>query len=234
MKTEEFIQELKKINIVLNEDQLIKLDEFYELLIIWNKKINLTSITKKEDVYLKHFYDSLTLIKAIDLTKSLKVLDVGTGAGFPGVVLKIVFPNLKITLLDSLNKRIIYLNEIIKKLDLQDIETVCSRCEDYSRINREKYDLVVARAVSHLGILLEIIIPTVKVDGYFIAMKSNVFDELDRSQNILKKLNCFVTNVLKFNLPYENSIRTLVTVKKKNITSNKYPRRYSLIKKDYL
>ena len=189
MNKQEFLEELKKLGINLTNDQIDKLARFYQLLVTWNEKINLTTIIKEEEVYLKHFYDSLTLIKVVDLRQPLTVLDVGTGAGFPGIVLKIVFPNLKITLLDSLTKRINYLNEIIKELDLHDIETVCSRCEEYTKINREKYDLVVARAVSHLKILSEMIIPTVKVNGYFIAMKANLNDELEKTIPMLKKLN---------------------------------------------
>lgn len=233
MTKDRFLDELKKLNIFLTEDQLTKLDKFYQLLINWNEKINLTTITKEEDVYLKHFYDSLTLIKTIDLTKDITLLDVGTGAGFPGIVLKIVFPNLKITLLDSLNKRINYLNEIIKELELSNIETICSRCEDYTKINREKYDVVVARAVSHLKILSELIIPTVKVNGYFVAMKSNVQDEIEISKNILSKLDSTVEKVIEFNLPIENSIRTLVKIKKNKITNVKYPRKYDQIKKSH-
>ena len=233
MTKDRFLEELKKLNIILTKNQIDKLDKFYKLLIIWNEKINLTTITKEEDVYLKHFYDSLTLIKAIDLTKNITLLDVGTGAGFPGIVLKIVFPNLKITLLDSLNKRINYLNEIIKELELTNIETICSRCEDYTKINREKYDVVVARAVSHLEILSELIIPTVKVNGYFVAMKSNVKDEIEVSKNILSKLDIIVEKVIEFNLPIENSIRTLVKIKKNKITNVKYPRKYDQIKKSH-
>jgi len=231
MTKDRFLEELEKLNIKIDVEQQKKLDKFYTLLINWNKKINLTTITEEKDVYLKHFYDSLTLIKALDLTKDLKVLDVGTGAGFPGIVLKIVFPNLKITLLDSLNKRINYLNEIIKELELTDIETISARCEDYTKINREKYDLVVARAVSHLAILAEMIIPTVKVNGYFVAMKSNLEDELAISQSIIKKLDSEIQEIIEFNLPIENSTRTLVKIKKLKVTSQKYPRRYAEIKK---
>jgi 16S rRNA (guanine527-N7)-methyltransferase len=234
MNKELFIKELKKINIILTDEQLNKLERFYELLIVWNEKINLTTITKREDVYLKHFYDSLTLIKAVDLTKDLSLLDVGTGAGFPGIVLKIVFPNLKITLLDSLNKRINYLREIIKELDLKDIETVCMRAEDYTKVNREKYDIVVARAVSHLRILTEITIPSVKVHGYLVAMKSNIKEELKESNDIINKLNSKVSEILEFKLPIEESTRTLVKIEKLNITNDKYPRKYSEIKKKYL
>ena len=231
MNKKEFFEELEKLGITLTSDQINKLAKFYQLLVTWNEKINLTTIIKEEEVYLKHFYDSLTLIKVIDLRQPLTVLDVGTGAGFPGIVLKIVFPNLKITLLDSLTKRINYLNEVIKELDLHDIETVCSRCEDYTKINREKYDLVVARAVSHLKILSEMIIPTVKVNGYFIAMKANLNDELEKTLPMLKKLNGEVKEIKEFTLPRENSKRTLVVIQKNAKTPLLYPRKYSEIKK---
>ena len=201
MNIEEFKSELLKLNINLSQEKLAKLEKFYELLITWNEKINLTTITDKEEVYLKHFYDSLTLIKAIDLTKDLKLLDVGTGAGFPGIVLKIVFPNLKITLLDATSKRINYLNEIIKELDLKEIETECTRIEDYSRINKDKYDVVVARAVAHLGILIETIMPTVKVNGYFIAMKANVLNEIAESNKILNQIGARIIQCEEFVLP---------------------------------
>lgn len=231
MNKQEFLEELAKLGINLTNDQIDKLARFYQLLVTWNEKINLTTIIKEEEVYLKHFYDSLTLIKVVDLRQHLTVLDVGTGAGFPGIVLKIVFPNLKITLLDSLTKRINYLNEIIKELDLHDIETVCSRCEEYTKINREKYDLVVARAVSHLKILSEMIIPTVKVKGYFIAMKANLNDELEKTIPMLKKLNSELKEIKEFSLPIENSKRTLVVIKKNAKTALLYPRKYSEIKK---
>ncbi len=231
MNKQEFFEELKKLGINLTNDQIDKLARFYQLLVTWNEKINLTTIIKEEEVYLRHFYDSLTLIKVVDLRQPLTVLDVGTGAGFPGIVLKIVFPNLKITLLDSLTKRINYLNEIIKELDLHDIETVCSRCEEYTKINREKYDLVVARAVSHLKILSEMIIPTVKVNGYFIAMKANLNDELEKTIPMLKKLNSELKEIKEFSLPIENSKRTLVVIKKNAKTALFYPRKYSEIKK---
>ena len=231
MNKQEFFEELKKLDINLTNDQIDKLARFYQLLVTWNEKINLTTIIKEEEVYLKHFYDSLTLIKVVDLRQPLTVLDVGTGAGFPGIVLKIVFPNLKITLLDSLTKRINYLNEIIKELDLHDIETVCSRCEEYTKINREKYDLVVARAVSHLKILSEMIIPTVKVNGYFVAMKANLNDELEKTIPMLKKLDSELKEIKEFSLPIENSKRTLVVMKKNTKTALLYPRKYSEIKK---
>ena len=234
MKKDEFLKELEKINITLTENQILKLEKFYELLVIWNEKINLTTILKEEDVYLKHFYDSLSLIKVIDLNKELTLLDVGTGAGFPGIVLKIVFPNLKITLLDSMNKRISYLNEIIKELDLKDIDTVCSRAEDYALKNREKYDIVVCRAVAHLEILVEITLPLVKVNGYFIAMKSNANEEILLARKKILALNSKIIEILSFKLPFENSIRTLIKIQKFKKTDLKYPRKYDKIKKENL
>ena len=234
MKKDEFLKELEKINITLTENQILKLEKFYELLVIWNEKINLTTILKEEDVYLKHFYDSLTLIKVIDLNKELTLLDVGTGAGFPGIVLKIVFPNLKITLLDSMNKRISYLNEIIKELDLKDIDTVCSRAEDYALKNREKYDIVVCRAVAHLEILVEITLPLVKVNGYFIAMKSNANEEIALARKKIIVLDSKIIEILSFKLPFENSIRTLIKIQKFKKTDLKYPRKYNKIKKENL
>lgn len=231
MTKDEFINEVLKLGITLDDEKLDKLDKFYHLLIYWNEKINLTTIVKEEEVYLKHFYDSLTLVKAVNLQDNLTLLDVGTGAGFPGIVLKIVFSNLKITLLDSLNKRINYLNEIIKELELTGIDTVCYRCEDYVKNNREKYDIVVARAVSSLQVLSEIIIPTVKVNGLFIAMKSSVDYEIDNSLDIIKKLDSKVENIIEFNLPTENSKRNLVVIRKIKPTNLKYPRNYSVIKK---
>ena len=230
MKENEFIEELEKLNIFLNEEQLFKLDKFYNLLISWNEKINLTRIVSKEDVYLKHFYDSLTLIKEVDLTKNLFLCDVGTGAGFPGIVLKIVFPNLKITLIDALQKRINYLNEVIKELELNDIIAIHARSEDYARNNYEKFDIVTARAVANLRILSEICIPMVKVDGYFIAMKATVLDEIKESKLILKLLNSTIINVNNFTLPYENSQRNLVKIQKNDKTSQKYPRKFDKIK----
>ena len=148
MNLDLFIEETKKLGIELTSQQLEKLNQFYELLILWNQKMNLTRIIEKEDVYLKHFYDSLTLSKVIDLKQDLTLCDVGSGAGFPGIVLKICFPNLKITLLDSLKKRVNYLNEIIKELDLKNIEAIHTRAEDYAKQNREKFDIVKIRLTS--------------------------------------------------------------------------------------
>ena len=230
MSLDLFIEETKKLGIELTSQQLEKLNQFYELLISWNQKMNLTRIIEKEDVYLKHFYDSLTLSKVIDLKQDLTLCDVGSGAGFPGIVLKICFPNLKITLLDSLQKRVNYLNEIIKELDLKNIEAIHTRAEDYAKQNREKFDIVTARAVANLKILSELCIPMVKVNGLFIAMKANVEEEIENSTEILKKLDSKIEKIEIFYLPIENSIRNIIMIQKQKPTNNLYPRRIEKMK----
>lgn len=230
MTKEEFIQELKKININISCDILIKLDKYYHLLITENEKYNLTNITEETSVYLKHFYDSLTITKAINLDNQ-KILDVGSGAGFPGLVLKIVFPNIKIDLLDSTAKRCNFLKQVIEELSLNDINVINARAEDYAKENREKYDIVTSRAVAPLKHLLEYSIPMLKINGYFIALKSNLTDELVNISNYYKKLHLEEPITYEFTLPKENSLRTIYKVKKTAKTDIIYPRQYSQIKK---
>ena len=230
MNKEDFIKELEKLNIKLSEYQINLLEKYYELLISWNKKINLTRITEKNEVYLKHFYDSLTLIKAIDLNKNLYVCDIGTGAGFPGIVLKIVFPNLKIVLVDSLGKRIEFLNEVIKKLNLTNIITINERAEIYIKNNIEKFDLITCRAVSKLNIISEICIPGLKINGYFIPMKAQIDEEI-KNIEFINKLSCKIENIISFKLPKENSTRNLIIIKKIGKTNILYPRSFEKIKK---
>ncbi len=230
MNIECFLEEAKKLGILLTEDQLSKLEKFYRLLISWNEKMNLTRIIEKEEVYLKHFYDSLTIVKVIDLNKKMTLCDVGSGAGFPGIVLKIAFPNLKITLIDSLQKRVNYLNQIIKDLELTDIEAIHTRAEDYAKDNREIFDIVTARAVTNLRILAELCIPMVAVDGYFIPMKANIDEEIIDSQEILMKLNGKIKRRETFYLPIENSIRNIILIKKDAKTNPIYPRKIDKIK----
>lgn len=231
MNKEEFQKELKKLNITLTEKQEQDLETYYQMLIKTNEHINLTAITNKEEVYLKHFYDSLTLIKTIDLTKPLKIIDIGTGAGFPGLVLKIVFPNLDITLLDSLEKRLNFLDEVIKTLDLKNIKTVHSRIEDYKE---ETFDIVTSRAVAKTNILLELACRLPKIDGYFVFLKSNIEEEIKESENCLKTLNLELTEKIEFNLPIENSKRTILKIQKTKEFSKQYPRNFAKIKKNPL
>lgn len=206
-----FIEELKKINIEINEEKLAKFDRYYQLLIEWNEKINLTRIIKKDDVYLKHFYDSLTLYRAVDLNKELNLCDIGTGAGFPGIVLKIVFPKLKITLVDSLLKRVKFLNIVINELELDNISAIHIRAEDFIKDNKGKYDIVTCRAVSRLSNLIGYCVPLLKKEGLFLPMKANCDDEIEeiRKNNKIK-----VNKIVRFILPIENSNRTIIEIKK--------------------
>lgn len=211
MTKDEFLQALQELNINLTLEQQKKLSDFYKLLLEWNQKINLTRIVEEKEVYLKHFYDSLTIVKVIDLTKNLTLCDVGTGAGFPGIVLKIVFPKLKITLIDSLQKRVNYLNDIIQKLDLKDIKAIHTRAEDY----KENFDVVTARAVANIEKLLTYTMHLVKDNGTFIAMKANIAEEFNDSvQAKISKLYK-IEKVEKFSLPIENSARSLIVISKK-------------------
>ncbi len=211
MNKEEFIESLKEMNINPTQEQLIKLDKFYELLVEWNQKINLTRIIEEEDVYLKHYYDSLTINKVIDLNNVKTLCDVGTGAGFPGIVLKIMFPKIKITLIDSLQKRVNYLNEIIKEMELKDIQAIHIRGEEY----KEKFDVVTSRAVANIEKLVKYTMHLVDKNGVFIAMKGNINKEL--TSDIRKKINKKYTIIKEeqFYLPKENSIRTLLVMKNK-------------------
>lgn len=211
MNKEEFIKQVKELGIKLTSEQISKLDNFYNLLIEWNEKINLTRITEEKDVYLKHFYDSLTIAKVVDLTTKSTLCDVGTGAGFPGLVLKIVYPNLKVTLVDSLLKRVNYLNTIIKELELEDVIAIHSRGEDF----KEKFDVVTSRAVANIEKLLNYTMHLVNKDGIFIAMKGNIAEEM--TDQVISKINrkYNIVTINKFILPVENSNRSLVVIKNK-------------------
>ena len=230
MTKEQFLIELEKLNIKLEQKQIEQLDKFYVMMVEWNKKINLTSILEEKEVYLKHFYDSLTLVKLIDFTKNIEVCDVGTGAGFPGIVLIIVFPNIKMKLIDSLNKRIIYLNEVIKELNLKNIEALHYRMEEYSKLNEEKFDYIVSRAVSNIKVITEISIKSLKINGNIILMKAKAEEELQNIEKELNKLNAKLKDIVEFKLPIENSNRTLIKIEKISKTPKQYPRRFDKIK----
>lgn len=230
MSKEEFINELKKIDIDISIDTLKKLDIYYHLLVEENNKYNLTTITDESSVYLKHFYDSLTIVKSIKL-KDEYILDIGTGAGFPGLVLKIVFPELKVDLLDSTTKKCHFLEKVIKELNLNNINVICARAEEYATENREKYDIVTSRAVAPLKHLLEYSIPLLKIDGTFISLKGNITEELKNIDNYYKKLYLDNESIITFNLPHEAGYRTLYKITKIKSTPKIYPRTYSQIKK---
>lgn len=233
MNQSNFIKSVRQLGIDVTSDKLEKLEKYYQILIESNKVMNLTGITDHDEVYLKHFYDSLTIVKAVNLNNVDTLCDVGSGAGFPGMVLKIFYPNLKIVLIDSLNKRIKFLNRIIKDLNLKNIEAIHERIEVYSKNNPCKYDVVTARAVAPLNILLELSISLVKIDGCFIAMKGNISNEVPYN-NALKKLNCYQKDIIEFKLPIENSKRSLIKIEKKAPTSKLFPRKYNDIKRNPL
>ena len=232
MNIETFIKELEKLNIKVTEQNLRDLEKYKDLLLEYNQKFNLTAIKTEEEIYLKHFYDSLTLTKGISLEGNLKLLDIGTGAGFPGLVLKIFYPNLEVTLLDSNHKKIMFLETVIKELNLTNITCLNMRAESLPSEYREYFDIVTSRAVAQLRILSELSIPYLKVGGKFIAMKGLTTKEITESKEILTKLDSEIIETINFNLPIENSNRSLVVIEKKKETNKIYPRNYDKIVKN--
>ena len=230
MKEEEFNEKiresLKELNIELSEKQLNQFYNYMNILIEWNKVMNLTNITETEEIIQKHFVDSLTILKSIKENDS--IIDVGTGAGFPGIPIKIAFPETKITLLDSLNKRIKFLEEVINKLELKNIETIHGRAEEvaHNKKYREKYDIAIARAVAPLNVLSEYLLPFVKIGGYAICMKGvKGKEEAEEGKNAIKILGGKITNSREFNLPNTEMARTIIQIEKIKNTEKKYPRK---------
>lgn len=226
--TDQFEKDLNAFGICLSGKQIEQFLLYYEMLVDWNQKMNLTAITDYADVMKKHFVDSLSLVKACDLTKELSVIDVGTGAGFPGMALKIAFPDLKVTLLDSLNKRIHFLNEVISKLELQGVETVHGRAEDYAKqgMLRESFDLCVSRAVANLSTLSEYCLPYVNVGGLFVSYKSEkISEELMSADRAISLLGGKVESQVDFILPDSDISRNFVLIRKYKNTPSGYPRK---------
>lgn len=236
-ETDGFLEDLDALRITLSEKQLMQFMRYYELLAEWNRVMNLTAITEYGDVLKKHFVDSLSLVKAYDVSRAVSVVDVGTGAGFPGLALKIAFPCLKVTLLDSLNKRVRFLDAVIGELGLEDVETVHGRAEDYAKPGklRESYDLCVSRAVANLSTLSEYCLPFVKQGGVFIPYKSEkVREELMSAENAVSLLGGRIEDMKEFTLPGSDICRSLVIIKKMKLTSKKYPRKAGLPEKEPL
>ena len=221
----DFVKEIEALGITLDNDKLDKFDKYFKLLVEYNKVMNLTGITDYDGVYLKHFYDSLTLVKAYDFTKEINLCDVGSGAGFPSIPLKIVFPNINVTIVDSLNKRIEFLNVVIKELGLTNIKAIHARAEEYDK--REYFDVVTSRALADINIGLELCMPLVKVDGFYLPMVVGY----DLGKNTIKTLGGEFFEEIKFNLPIENSERKILKIKKVSKTNALYPRSFSQIKK---
>lgn len=235
--TSQFEKDLLELNITLTERQLCQFLEYYELLLEWNSIMNLTAITEFDEVITKHFIDSLSLVKACDLTKDLKVIDIGTGAGFPGIPLKIAFPNLRITLLDSVNKKVKFLNAVIEKLELTNIETLHGRAEDFASPDklREKFDLSISRAVAKLTTLAEYCLPYVKIDGKFISYKSEkISEEHLEAKAAIFLLGGKIEEQIEFTLPSSDIYRNLFVIKKVSSTQKKYPRKAGLPGKEPL
>lgn len=230
-------KKVKNLSIVLNDKQIQQFEQYYNILVEWNKVMNLTAITEYEEVVEKHFLDSLTIVYAINMEKIETLIDVGTGAGFPGIPLKIAFPHLKVTLLDSLNKRIKFLNEVIDLLELNDIKAIHGRAEDYAKQAeyREQYDICVSRAVANLATLSEYCLPYVKMDGLFVPYKSGEIDEeLKSSEKAVSILGGKVEEVVKFQLPGTDIGRSFVKIHKIKETKKKYPRKAGMPTKEPL
>ena len=231
MKENEFYKEVEKLNIVLNETQKKQLEEYYKYLIEYNLHTNVTSITEKEEVYLKHFYDSILLSKTTNFNEIKNMLDIGCGAGFPGLVIKIIYPHINLTLLDSNNKKTTFCKNLNQKLNLENVEIIhfFSFFIQSEVEKRDFFDLVTARAVKNLPILNELAIPYVKVNGLFIAMKSNIENELKDSLNGIDLLGAKYLKTININLPQNTGTRNFVLIKKISETPKKYPRHYNKI-----
>jgi len=231
MTREQFIQALADIDIEITDYQLKQFEKYYELLIEWNSKINLTAITQEDEVYEKHFYDSLLVAKSFRFSNQ-KICDVGAGAGFPSIPLKIIYPEIELVIVDSLTKRIKFLDILAKELELTNFEAVSARAEDYAKENREQFDLVLGRAVARLNILDELCIPLVKVNGYFIALKGKQgLEELEEAIKGIEKLGAVLRGKEKYQLLSDDSVRYILKFEKVKKTDNKYPRNFGQIKK---
>lgn len=235
--TTQFVKDLDKFNVNLSEKQIQQFLTYYEMLVERNQFVNLTAITEYEDVLKKHFVDSISLIQAYDVKKHISVIDIGTGAGFPGLALKIAYPDLKMTLLDSLNKRIQFLDDVIKELHLEEIETIHGRAEDFAKPGklREKFDLCVSRAVANLSTLSEYCLPFVKNNGYFISYKSEkVTEEIQMAEKAISVLGGKIEKQVELILPDSDIYRNLLVIKKISSTPKKYPRKAGLPSKEPL
>ncbi|PLR78304.1 16S rRNA (guanine(527)-N(7))-methyltransferase RsmG [Bacillus sp. V3-13] len=228
MNTDQFQKTLAEKGVNLSQHQLDQYEKYYGVLVEWNEKMNLTAITDKQEVYLKHFFDSISASFYVDFTEPLHICDVGAGAGFPSIPIKIAFPHLNVTIVDSLNKRITFLQHLAQVLNLTDVRFIHDRAETFgqNREHREAYDIVMARAVARLSVLSELCLPLVKVGGTFIAMKAaSANDELEAGQKALAILGGKLKDIHSFLLPVEGSERNILVINKEKQTPKKYPRK---------
>ena len=234
MKINEFIEKIKELGLEITDEKLKQLEIYANFLREYNEHTNLTAITNIEDIYLKHFYDSLTLVKVIDLNTCENLLDFGTGAGFPGMVIKIFFPNLKITLLDSNNKKIKFLTELKDKIHVNNLELINTRVESFRNERLNYYDVVTARAVTNMPVLTELAMPLVKKNKYFIAMKGSNTEEIKTSKNAILKMHGEISEINTFLLSKETGMRNIIKIKKNKETDLNELRTYEkIIKKPY-
>ncbi|MCR6098488.1 16S rRNA (guanine(527)-N(7))-methyltransferase RsmG [Salipaludibacillus agaradhaerens] len=228
MNEGQFKEALEQQGIALKEEQMTKFQRYYEILVDWNDRMNLTAITDKEEVYLKHFYDSITAAFYKDFTEPLTIVDVGAGAGFPSLPLKICFPHINVTIVDSLNKRITFLNALASELNLKGVSFYHDRAEQFGRKkdHREQYDMAISRAVARLPVLTELCLPLVKKGGQFIAMKgAGASEELEDAKKAIQILGGDVTHTHQFQLPIEKSERSIINIRKEKATPKTYPRK---------
>lgn len=237
MEEKEFYKKMQEkadnLNIKFTVEQLSKFYKYMNLLIIWNEKMNLTAIIEPNEIIIKHFIDSLTIIKYLENIE--KLVDVGTGAGFPGIPLSIMNENIKFTLVDSLNKRLIFLQEVVKELELKNVELIHSRAEDFGQNSkyREKFDIATSRAVANLSTLSEYLVPLVKIDGSIICMKaSEIEDELSQAKSAINVLGGKIENKEEFYLPQSDIKRTIICIKKEKDTPKRYPRKAGIPSKE--
>lgn len=229
MTIDEFINNTKLLGIDVTKEQLDKLNIYASFLMEYNTHTNLTAIKTIDEIYLKHFYDSLTLTKVIDLNTCNNLLDIGSGAGFPGMVLKIFYPNLKVTLLDSNNKKTTFLKELAKKINVDNIEVINTRVETLAKERLNYYDIVTARAVTNMTVLTELAMPLVKKDKYFIALKGSNKEEISDAEYAIEKMNGKIEKIESFELYNDTGMRNIIKIKKINETLSKDLRPYEKI-----